>query len=79
MPSVMVVVKTPAIDHAACMYTLSPDEYFIVDKHPTYSQVAFAAGLCGHGFKFVSVLGEILAELVYEGETELPIEFIGLR
>ncbi len=67
------------VDHAVCMYTLSTDEHFIVDTHPNYSQVAFAAGLSGHGFKFASVLGEIISDLVSKGEANLPIEFLQLR
>jgi len=47
-----------------CMYTMSPDEHFIVDLHPEFEHVAFAAGLSGHGFKFTCVLGEAFAELI---------------
>ena len=46
----------------ACMYTLSPDEHFIIDQHPETDRVVFAAGLSGHGFKFTTVLGELLAD-----------------
>jgi sarcosine oxidase len=50
-----------------CMYTSTPDEHFVICRHPNYPQVAIAAGFSGHGFKFVSVVGEILAQLVTEG------------
>lgn len=63
--------------HAVCMYTMSPDEHFVVDRHPEHPQVAFAAGLSGHGFKFTSVLGQALADLTLDGRTELPIDFLG--
>jgi len=59
-----------------CMYTVSPDEHFVVDHHPQYSQVSFTAGLSGHGFKFASVLGEILTELSLDGQTQLPAGFL---
>ncbi len=72
-------VTTQVTDHAVCFYTLSPDEHFIVDRHPLHSNVAFAAGLSGHGFKFTSVLGEILAELVCERQTSQSIEFLSCR
>jgi sarcosine oxidase len=72
-------VTTQLNDHAPCMYTLSPDENFIVDQHPHYPQAYFAAGLSGHGFKFAPVLGEALADLAIDGRTELPIEFLGLQ
>ena len=50
-------VSTRVADHAVCLYTMSPDEHFIVDRHPLHSNVVFAAGLSGHGFKFTPVLG----------------------
>lgn len=50
-------VSSQPTHHAACMYTLTPDEHFVVDRHPAFPQVAFAAGLSGHGFKFACVLG----------------------
>jgi sarcosine oxidase len=62
--------------HVVCLYTMSPDSHFIVDHHPLYSQVAFVAGLSGHGFKFASVLGKILADLTLDGQTSLPIDFL---
>ena len=57
-----------------CMYTNTPDEHFVISVHPHYPQVAIAAGFSGHGYKFCSVVGEILADLVTEGETLLPID-----
>ncbi len=69
-------VARNATDHAACYYTMSPDENFVVDHHPEFNNVVFAAGLSGHGFKFTSVLGEVLAELATEGDSKLPIEFL---
>lgn len=62
--------------HAVCMYTMSPDEHFIVGLHPDHPQVAFTAGLSGHGFKFTSVLGETMAQLALTGKTPHPIEFL---
>jgi sarcosine oxidase len=66
-------------DHAPCMYTMSPDEHFLVDVHPRYPQVSFVAGLSGHGFKFAPVLGEALADLATTGRSELPIEFLSVK
>ena len=56
-----------------CMYTLTPDEDFIIDLHPNHSHVAIAAGFSGHGFKFSSVVGKILSELIIEGKSEHDI------
>jgi monomeric sarcosine oxidase len=64
--------------HSVCFYTMTPDEHFLVDRHPEHPQVVFAAGLSGHGFKFTGVLGQALADLAIDGRTELPIEFLGL-
>jgi sarcosine oxidase len=57
-----------------CMYTNTPDEHFVISTHPEYPQVAIAAGFSGHGFKFCGVVGEILADLVTEGETNHPTD-----
>lgn len=62
--------------HAACLYTMSPDSHFVVGLHPDESRVAIAAGFSGHGFKFASVMGEILADLALDGRTRHPIGFL---
>jgi monomeric sarcosine oxidase len=62
-----------------CLYTMSPDQHFIVDFACESPRVAFAAGLSGHGFKFTSVLGELLADLIVEGRSRLPWEFLRKR
>lgn len=64
--------------HEVCLYSMSPDEHFLVDQHPEHPQVVFACGLSGHGFKFASVLGEILADLARSGRTDLPADFLRL-
>jgi monomeric sarcosine oxidase len=63
--------------HVVCMYTMTPDQHFVVDRHPAHEGVVFAAGLSGHGFKFASVLGEVLADLALDGHTARPIGFLG--
>ncbi|HEY1986883.1 MAG TPA: N-methyl-L-tryptophan oxidase [Terracidiphilus sp.] len=57
-----------------CMYTMTPDEHFVIGLHPRFSNVSVACGFSGHGFKFASVVGEILADLAYRGNTSYPIE-----
>lgn len=69
----------PALDGelacgATCLYTLTPDLNFIVGAHPRHRQVKLAAGFSGHGFKFCTVIGEILADLVETGRTALDIQ-----
>lgn len=65
------VVKT-----LTCMYTNTPDEHFILDMHPAHPQVVFGCGFSGHGFKFASVIGEILADLAVDGATGQDIRFL---
>lgn len=60
---------------AVCLYSMSPDGHFILDRIPE-SPVVVAAGFSGHGFKFTSVLGEALADLIQNGRTSLPIGFL---
>ena len=62
-----------------CLYTMSPDEHFVLDRHPEHPQVAFVAGLSGHGFKFASALGELLGQLVLDGQTCSAAEFLGCQ
>jgi sarcosine oxidase len=66
-------VRGPLRGGHVCMYTMTPDRHFILDRHPQHPNVAIAAGFSGHGFKFASVVGEILADLVDTGRTNLPI------
>ncbi len=62
-----------------CLYTYSHDANFYLDHLPGYEgDVAIACGFSGHGFKFSSVVGEILTDLITVGKTNLPIEFLRL-
>lgn len=59
------------VRHAACMYSMSPDEHFILGRR---SNVVFAAGFSGHGFKFAPIVGSVLADLALDGHTTEPID-----
>ncbi len=56
-----------------CLYTTTPDHHFVIAPHPSHANVTVACGFSGHGFKFVPVVGEILADLATEGTTRHPI------
>ncbi len=62
-----------------CMYTLTPDLHFLIGLHPQEPAVVIAGGFSGHGFKFCSVVGEVLADLAVEGATRHPIELFSPR
>ena len=64
---------------ATCLYSMTPDEHFILDIHPGHPEIVFAAGFSGHGFKFAPVIGEVMADLALKGDTHLPIGFLRWR
>ncbi|WP_222915542.1 N-methyl-L-tryptophan oxidase [Natrinema sp. SYSU A 869] len=68
----------PTMRLATCMFTNSPDEHFILDTLPDHPQVAVGAGFSGHGFKFASVIGEILADLAVDGDTDRQTDMFRL-
>jgi sarcosine oxidase len=57
------------VSFKTCMFVNSPDEHFILDTLPEHPNVVIAAGFSGHGFKFCSGVGEVLADLAMHGET----------
>jgi sarcosine oxidase len=59
----------PPVGFKTCMFVNSPDEHFIIDALPEHQNVVVAAGFSGHGYKFCSGIGEILADLVMYGAT----------
>lgn len=61
---------------STCLYTMSPDAHFVVDRMPGRQRVFVACGFSGHGFKFMPVMGRVLADLAIEGRTRLPIDFL---
>ncbi len=64
----------------ACMFTNTPDEHFILDRHPAFPQVVLASPCSGHGYKFCSVVGEVLADLATrDGTTAHEIGFLRLN
>jgi len=66
----------PTLTLKTCLFELSPDEHFLIDRHPESEWAVVGAGFSGHGFKFCSVVGEILADLALDGATRHDIEFL---
>jgi sarcosine oxidase len=69
----------PCLDTATCMYSNTPDQHFVIARHPDSANVTVACGFSGHGFKFVPVVGEILADLAISGATAHPISLFDPR
>ncbi|WP_137283357.1 N-methyl-L-tryptophan oxidase [Halorussus salinisoli] len=69
----------PTMRLETCMFTNTPDERFVIDTHPEHPQVTVAAGFSGHGFKFSSVVGSVVADLVTDGETDHTIDQFGIE
>jgi len=70
----------PTMAMPACMFTNTPDEHFILDHQPRHRQVSLASPCSGHGYKFCSVVGEVVADLATgDGTTRHDIGFLRLR
>lgn len=52
-----------------CLYTMTPDEHFVIDRHPQHPHVVISASCSGHAFKFSHLIGEILCDLAFTGAT----------
>ncbi len=70
---VMPALGGPCLHAATCMYSNTPDQHFVIARHPHSDNITVACGFSGHGFKFVPIVGEILADLATDGMTGHPI------
>jgi sarcosine oxidase len=66
----------PLVAAETCLYTMTPDAHFVIDRSAGHPRLVYAAGFSGHGFKFGGVVGEILADLATAGRTAHPIAFL---
>lgn len=76
---VMPAIDTAPVAAAVCMYTNTPDENFLIDFHPAHPQVLLASICSGHGFKFSSVMGEVLADLLLDQRSRFDLSLFGLQ
>lgn len=79
LSEVMPEIDPNPTEGSVCMYTMTPDEHFLIDRHPNFNQVFFAGGFSGHGFKFCPIVGRILSELVINNSSKDLTRFIKLR
>ncbi len=73
LETIMPQANPSFIEGATCMYTLTPDRDFLIGDHPLNPNIFVGAGFSGHGFKFSTVVGKILAELAADDKTDYPI------
>ena len=66
----------PPVASATCLYTNTPDHNFVVGPHPDSARVTVVSACSGHGFKFASVMGEVVADLVTKGKSTYDISFL---
>jgi len=68
----------PLLSWRTCIFTNTPDEHFVVDRYPAYPQVILASPCSGHGYKFASVMGEILADMAMDREPAFDLSMFRL-
>ncbi len=61
-----------------CLYTMTPDEHFVVGAHPRHAAVTIASGFSGHGFKFAAAIGEVITDLVLQGHSAFDLDLFSL-
>jgi sarcosine oxidase len=64
---------------AVCLYTNTPDEHFWIDRHPAHPQVLIVSACSGHGFKFASVIGEVVADSLVGGRSRFDLSLFRAR
>jgi sarcosine oxidase len=72
-PHIPALADGVLVETVHCKYTLTPDQHFVIGHHPHHCDVVIASPCSGHGYKFASVIGEILADLAIDGATRHPI------
>jgi sarcosine oxidase len=75
---VMPAIDTAPLASAVCLYANTPDSHFLIDFHPQNQQVLLASVCSGHGFKFSSAIGEILADLLLAGRSRFDLSLFQL-
>lgn len=73
------IAESPVVESHVCMYTNTPDENFVIDQHPAFPHIAFAAGFSGHGFKFSTLVGKILADWVSQQPVNLDLSLFSIN
>ncbi len=77
--SALPALSDTCIKAVVCLYTVTPDQGFVLDTHPQHPQVIIASPCSGHGFKHSAAIGEALAELVIAGKSQFDLSRFSLR
>jgi sarcosine oxidase len=76
--SIFPAANGPVVQSSTCIFTNTPDEHFMIDRLPDAPEVLVVSACSGHGFKFCSVIGEIVADLVSTGSTRHDVSLFRL-
>lgn len=68
----------PLLSWRTCIFTNTPDEHFVLDRYPGVPQVILASACSGHGYKFASVIGEVLADMAMDREPAFDLSMFRL-
>lgn len=68
----------PVASTLTCLYTVAPDGDFVIDRHPEHETVVIASPCSGHGFKFASAIGPLLADLATGATPAHPVDAFGI-
>lgn len=68
----------PVMALRTCLYTVTPDEHFVIDTLPGTAEVIVVSACSGHGYKFASVIGEIVADLATTGQSAFDLSMFRL-
>jgi sarcosine oxidase len=63
----------------SCLYTTTPDANFVIDFHPESDRIIIASPCSGHGFKHSAAIGEVLAQLIVDGASQLDVSSFGIE
>lgn len=71
-------LKERAVRAITCLYTVTPDSNFLIDRHPEYDRILVVSPCSGHGFKHSSAIGEVAAQCMVEGKSDIDISAFAL-
>ena len=71
-------VRDKLIHADVCLYTVTDDDHFVIDRHPASDRIIIASPCSGHGFKHSAAIGETLVQLALDGGSEFDISGFSL-